>query len=183
MAAGRVLIVVGIAGAILLAPAAAPGQSAWLPLDGESVVSFTFQTLEFGGHFDEHGKKLEGAVPSRALVGILQFEHGLTDKLAFTARLPYVASKFTGDQHEPVTAFLNERYEEFRHTHPGAAVTSLDTGAYYATFQDFGFSLRYNLLEGIAVVTPAVGLTIPSHDYRTVGEAAPGQNRRRCTSA
>lgn len=178
MADGRVSVVLGLAVALLFVPAAAPGQSAWLPLNGESSVTFTFQTLDYGGHFDEHGTRLDGAVPSRALVGILEFEHGLTDKLALRARLPYVASRFTGDHDEPVTAFLNERYEEFRHTHPHLQVTSLDTGAYYATFQDFGFTLRYNVLDGVVAVTPAIGLTIPSHDYRTVGEAAPGQNRR-----
>jgi hypothetical protein len=159
-------------------PASARAQSAWVPPDGESGVSFTFQSLDFGGHFDEHGNKLEGAVPSRAFVGILQFEYGLTDKLAFTARLPYIASRFTGDQDEPVTALLRRRYEEFRQSHPNAAVTSLDTGEYYATFQDLGVTFRYNLLERALVITPVVGVTIPSHDYRTVGEASPGQNRR-----
>ena len=55
---------------------------------------------------------------------------------------------------------------------------TLDTGGYYATAQDFGFMLRYSLLEKGLAVTPFVAATIPSHDYRTVGEAAPGQNRR-----
>lgn len=162
----------------LVFPRQARAQSAWLPFEGESGITFTFQSLDFAGHFDETGKKLEGAVPSRAFIGIVEFEHGFTDKLAFTARLPFVASRFTGDQDEPVTTILRERYEEFRRSHPHAAVTSLDTGESYATFQDFGFTLRYSAFERGVVITPVIGVTIPSHDYQTVGEAAPGQNRR-----
>jgi hypothetical protein len=157
-------------------PGSAGAQSAWTPVDGEASVSLIYQNLDFGGHFDGNGERLEGAVPSRAHLGILQVEYALTDRLALTARLPYVASKFTGDHHEPVTTLLRERYEEFRRTNPDAAVSNLDTGDYYATFQDFNFTLRYNLLDRGLTVTPVIGAIIPSHHYRTVGEAAPGQD-------
>jgi hypothetical protein len=174
-----ILLILLVLGAWHLAfPADARAQAAWLPVEGEGGVSVVFQSLDFGGHFDEHGTKLEGAVPSRAFVTIVEFEYGLSDKLAFTSRLPFIASKFTGDHHEPVTAFLLARYEEFRRMNPDAAVTNLDTGEYYATFQDFGFTLRYNVFDRGVVVTPVIGATIPSHNYRTVGEASPGQNRR-----
>jgi len=172
------LIVALLVASPLWCPPNAGAQSAWLPGPGESALTLTFQTLDFGGHFDEHGTKLTGAVPSRAFLGILEFEHGLTEKVAFTVRLPYVSSRFTGDDDEPVTAFLNDRYAEFRRANPDAAVTSLDTGGFYSTFQDFGFTIRYGLVTRPVVVTPVVGVTIPSHDYRTVGEAAPGQNLR-----
>jgi hypothetical protein len=163
----------------LLLPEAAAAQSAWLPFDGEGSVSLTFQNLDFGGHFDEHGTKLEDAVPSRAFLGIFQFEYALTDRWAVTARIPYIASQFTGDHHEPVTTFLREQYEQFQVTNPEASGSTLDTGDFYATFQDFNFTLRYNAIErGGVMVTPVIGLTIPSHSYRTIGEAAPGQNLR-----
>ena len=71
---------------------------------------------------------------------------------------------------------INERYDEYRRTHPEAA-TSLDTGNYYTTFQDFAFVLRYNILDRGLTVTPLVAATIPSHHYRTVGESAPGLDR------
>lgn len=176
--AAAAFIVLSVAGSLSFTAREVRAQSAWVPLQGEGGLSVTFQHLEFAGHFDEHGTKLEGAVPSRAFVGIVQFEYGLTDKLALTGRLPYIASRFTGDQDEPVTRLLRERYDEFRRTHPNAAVTSLDTGEYYSTFQDVGLAVRYNLMERLLAITPVVGVTIPSHDYRTVGEAAPGQNRR-----
>lgn len=161
-----------------LFPTDAPAQSAWLPVKGEGAISLTFQALDFGGHFDDIGAKQEGAVPSRAFLGIFQFEYGLTDRLALTARLPYIASKFTGDPDEPVTTFLRERYEEFRRTHPEASGSSLDTGNYYSTFQDFNVTVRYAMFDRGATITPVIGFTIPSHHYRTIGEAAPGQDRR-----
>jgi hypothetical protein len=161
----------------LALPATTHAQSAWVPIDGEGSVSLTFQNLDFGGHFNELGEKLEDAVPSRAFLGIFQFEYGLTDRWAFTARIPYIASQFTGDHHEPVTTFLREQYEQFQVTNPEASGSTLDTGDFYATFQDFGFTLRFNAIDRRGVmVTPVIGLTIPSHDYRTIGEAAPGQN-------
>ena len=165
-------------GVLIAFPASAAAQSAWVPVNGEIGVSLTLQSLNFGGHFDDNGTKLEGAVPSRAFLGIFQLEYALSDRLAITARLPYVASKFTADEHEPVTALLLARYEEFRRLNPAFAVTNLDTGQYYSTFQDFNFTLRYNLLDKGLVVTPTIGATIPSHHYQTVGEAAPGQDRR-----
>ena len=53
--------------------------------------------------------------------------------------------------------------------------------------QDFGLALRYNILDLGLTVTPVIAATIPSH-YRTMGEAAPGQDgfaahRRECGPA
>lgn len=166
-------MIVAALNALSIIPAAA---QAWLPLRGEGTVSLIGQYIGLSGHFDSDGGRLEKCAPSRAWLGIAEFDYGLTDKLAFTARLPYVASKYTGAADEPCTAELRQFYEELRTTNP--SLRSLDTGAYYSTFQDLVFSVRYNVFDrrGIAV-TPLIGMTIPTHDYRTVGEAAPGQNR------
>jgi hypothetical protein len=165
-------------GLSIMFPARVNAQSAWVPVDGEISVSLIFQNLNFAGHFDFRGTKNENVVPSRAYLGIFQVEYALTDRLAVTARLPYIASKFTGREDERVATFLRDQYEEFRRTNPEVASSSLDTGRFYATFQDFNFTFRYNLLDAGLVVTPAIGATIPSHHYRTIGEAAPGQDRR-----
>jgi hypothetical protein len=162
----------------LALPSRAGAQSAWLPVAGEGSVSLTFQALEYGGHFDQTGQALTGTARSRAFVGLFEFEYGLTDRLALTAGLPYIASRFTGRQDEPIMVLINKRYDEYRQTHPEApADQSLDTGNYYTTFQDFGFALRYNILDRGLAVTPVVAATIPSHHYRTIGEAAPGLDR------
>ena len=158
-------------------PAFAHAQ-AWLPVRGETNLSLTFQHINLSGHFDTDGSKLESAIPSQAHLVIVEGEYGLTDRLAFNVRLPYIASKFTGGDNEPFTLELRQLAEELRHLTPiTEELTSLDTGSYYATFQDLGLTLRYNVLDKGLVVTPVVGATIPSHHYRTVGEAAAGQDR------
>ena len=161
----------------LALPACADAQSAWLPFGGEASVSLTFQSLDYRGHFIDDGTKIEGALPSRAQLSVVELEYALTDRLALNASLPYIASKYTGSLDDPVYLDIHKRYDEYRLTNP-AARPSLDTGDYNATFQDFIFLVRYNVLERGLTVTPVIGATVPSHDYRTTGEAAPGINRR-----
>lgn len=160
----------------VLVPSATSAQ-AWLPAKGEANLSVTYQVINLDGHFDVDGSKLPNAIPSRAHVAIVEVEYGLTDRFTMNVRLPFVASKFTGSPDDPYLAELRELLEEFRRMKEiPEALTSLDTGGYYPTFQDFGLLFRYNLIDGRVAVTPLFGVTIPSHDYRTVGEAAPGQD-------
>ena len=156
-------------------PARADAQSAWLPFGGEASVSLSFQSLNYGGHYDETGAKLEGIGETQTYYGIVHFEYGLTDRLAVTGRLPYIASRYTGRPDEPLLVFIREQYEAYRRTNPAAGL-DVDTGDYYSTIQDFTLTLRYNLREGGLTVTPMIGARVPSHDYRTIGEAAAGQN-------
>src|SRR5262245_48395160 len=79
----------------LAASSRAAAQSAWLPFDGEASVSLTFQSLDYGGHYDETGAKREGLGAIQSFYGIAQFEYGATDRLALTARLPYITSRYT----------------------------------------------------------------------------------------
>jgi hypothetical protein len=173
-----VLLVLWVLAVIaVLLPATASAQ-AWLPVRGEIGIGALAQILRLSGHFDTDGGRLPECVPSRAYIGIAEFEYGFTDKLAFGARLPYVASRFSGHHDELCKAELDAIYEKIREVYP-ELVKSRDTGAFYATVQDFGFSLRYNLLDrGGTVLTPFVALIIPSHNYDTIGEAAPGAKLR-----
>jgi len=162
----------------LALPAPVAAQTAWVPVAGEGHVSAAFQHLEFDGHFDADGGSLDGVAASRSHLAIFEVEYGLTERVALTARLPYIASKFTGTDDEPIMILIRERYEDYRRAHPEApADTSLDTGNYYATFQDVGLALRYNVWNRGLTITPVIGLTFPSHHYRTIGEASPGQDR------
>ena len=56
----------------LALPARADAQSAWLPFEGEASVSLTFQSLDYRGHFVEDGTKLEGVLPSRAQISVME---------------------------------------------------------------------------------------------------------------
>ena len=152
----------------LALPAGADAQSAWLPFKGEASVSLTFQSLDYRGHFVPDGTKQEGVLPSRAQISVVELEYALTDRLALNASLPYIASKYTGSLQDPIYLEIHDRYDEYRRINPAAA-PSLDTGDYNATFQDFVFLVRYNVLERGLTVTPVIGATVPSHDYRTTG--------------
>jgi hypothetical protein len=169
----------GVAAAVIAflsvaVPAGVEAQSAWVPFGGEGNVSFDFHSLNHGGHYNENGTKLEGVGETQSFYAIVKFEYGLTDHLAVTARLPYVASKYTGALDEPNLVSILKTYDEYREIDPAAGF-SVDTGDYYGALQDFVFTLRYNLLERGLTVTPVLGVIVPSHDYRTIGEAAAGQ--------
>jgi len=158
-----------------MAVADAAGQSAWLPFDGEASISLTFQSLDYGGHYDETGAKKEAVGSIQSFYAIALLEYGLTDRIAITARLPYITSRYTGSLDEPILVFIRDKYEEYQRANPAAA-TSVDTGAYYGTFQDFVFTLRYNVLDRGVTITPVLSAIVPSHHYRTIGEASAGQN-------
>ena len=169
VAAGALLVLTFQAAVVDVA-----AQSAWLPLDGEASVSLTFQSLDYGGHYDETGTKRPSLGSIQSYYGIAQFEYGLTNRIAINARLPYITSRYTGLIDEPLLVFIRDKYEEYKRINPAAA-TSVDTGGYYGTFQDFVFAVRYNVLERAVTITPVVSVLVPSHDYRTIGEASAGQ--------
>jgi hypothetical protein len=151
---------------------------AWLPLRGEGTLSLTGQHIRLSGHFDTDGSRLEDCGPSRAWLAIAEFEYGVTDKLAFTARLPpFVASRLSGAEDDPCIVELRALYDELHRQDPTTPLNPVAIGGYYSTFQDFGLTLRYNVLDkrGVAV-TPVAGVTIPSHHYETIGEVAAGQD-------
>src|SRR5262245_1458916 len=153
---------------------AAHAQDAWVPLKRETNISIAYQHLNFDGHFDTDGSRLEHSIPSVAQLFVVGIEHGLTSKLAINVRIPFIASRFTGSDDDPDLLMLQEIAKGLN---PDEKLFTLDTGGYYSTFQDFGFMVRYNLVERGVVFTPLVAATIPSHHYRTVGEAAAGQDR------
>ena len=55
----------------LAVPARADAQSAWLPFAGEGSLSLTFQSLNYGGHYDETGAKLESVGEIQSYYGIV----------------------------------------------------------------------------------------------------------------
>lgn len=143
---------------LLLAAPALWGQ-AWVAPRGETTIALTFQRTEFQGHFTSDGSRIpHGGSHSRSLA--LSIEHSLTDKLAVSASVPYVASE-NGLDPQPVLGR-----------------SGIDDGNYHSTWQDFRLGARYNVLDGPVVVTPMLQLRIPTHSYPTIGEAAVGPGLR-----
>ena len=149
----------GIAAVGLLILAAPLGGQAWIGPRGETTVALSFQRTEFTGHVLPNGNRIHvGGSHSRSFA--LGVEHSVTDRLAVTVSIPYVASK-NGVDPQPVLGR-----------------SGIDDGQYHSTFQDFRFGARYNVLAHPVVVTPMIALRIPSHAYPTAGEAAVGPRLR-----
>lgn len=153
---------------IALALSAAPARAqAWLPPQGEGSVSFLFSDILANNHFFGKQAVDAGRIRSETIVGDVTY--GVTDRIAISASIPVVASKYTGNSSSPFAA------PHPQPLYPG--VNPLDDGSYHAEWQDFRFGLRYNLVKrrGFAL-TPFVGSVVPSHDYEIFAHAAPGRN-------
>jgi len=147
----------GCSGSILRA-------QAWTPSKGEGTVSLTYQNYDVAGHYDARGhKNNNGGTQSHATVG--DVDYGITDTIALTVGLPFIASKYTG----PPVYFVGGV-----ETHPGP----LDDRTYHGAFQDLRLEVRRLFWAGPVPVAPFIGVSFPTHNYETVGEAVPGRHRR-----
>lgn len=147
-------------GLLLLAASAGPVLAqAWLPPKGEGAVGVTFGDYGFDGHFDSSGRRIPYG-GTRGLSLACDLTYGITDRLAVTASLPFVASKFSGT------------------FPPGVLLGPLDDRRYHGDFQDFRAELRYMAVAGDFALTPLVGFNLPTHNYEVVGEAVPGKHTK-----
>jgi len=141
----------------LLWSASPLAAQAWVPAKRAGTVSAGFQASEFYGHLESDGRKFHGG-DSYSRVLFVEVDYGLTDRLAFTASVPYVWAR-NGRDPSPVAGF-----------------TGVDDGHYHGTLQDYRFTLRYRALADPLVLTPFVRYVLPSHHYETRAEAAPGRD-------
>lgn len=148
---------------------------AWVPEEGETTTSTSYEFIAFGGHFQSDGSRTPQAA-SRSQSVICEVEYGVTNRLAITASLPIVSARYASTN--PPTDVVRALFEEAvqavglnYYNHP-----FLDDLHYHTTLQDFRINARYNLVSAAVLVTPFIGLEIPSHDYAYVGESAPGRN-------
>jgi hypothetical protein len=148
------------AGVLALIVVPALRGQAWIAPRGETTISLTLERTEHEGHLLNNGKRFRvGGSHASALA--LDVEYSLTDRLAFSAGIPYVSTE-NGPDPNPV-CFCRE---------------GLDDGKYHSTWQDFRFGARYNVLVHPVVLTPLISVRIPSHHYATIAEAAPGRHLR-----
>jgi hypothetical protein len=144
-------------------PAFLCAQAMTLPR-GDGSVSFLYQDVDFAGHLSRLGKRFPTGA-SHAHTFLVEVDYGFTDKAELAVALPFVMSRFTGE--EPC-AFCNATPFPFEQP-------ALDDGAYHGTVQDWHVELHYNLRQRGLYITPLVGVVIPSHHYDNLGEAAPGR--------
>jgi hypothetical protein len=132
---------------------------AWTPAQGEGTVAVQFQDAFVKYHQLPTARLDRGHIRGESL--LVDFTYGLTDKVAVSVALPYVASKYNG----PFPHIRNDG-------------STLDTGASHSTFQDFRFDVRYNVSRRDFVLTPFVGSIVPSHSYDYFAHSAVGRHVR-----
>ena len=146
---------------LLLAISVSSLGQAWLSPKGDGVVTLLYQyDIERLHSFSDGRTKDRGHVYLDGVIANTDFS--LTDKLAVSVSLPFIASKYVG----PFPHLL-VRGE------PNTAV-ALDNGDYHGGFQDFRFNVRYALSQRDLKIAPFFQATIPSHAYPTFGHAASG---------
>ena len=157
---------------LTLAVSAAPARAqAYVPEQGEGSVSILYQNTFVKTHYITTTPYDMGQIRSDAM--LVDFTYGLTDKMAVSVGIPWVASKWTGTG----VVDIPNHIVSLPHPLPLSNVVTLDDGTYHSTFTDFRFNVRYNLVKqrGLAL-TPFVGSITPSHGYETFAHAAPGRD-------
>ena len=138
---------------------------ATVPARGEGSVSVVYQNVDFAGHINFLGQRVpNGAAHSQTV--LFEVEYGLTDNLAISVGLPYVTAKYTGQG--PACPLCAASPLGF-HAGPN------DDGLYHGALQDFRIDLRQNIFRRPLILTPSIGVVIPSHQYEQHGEAAIGR--------
>jgi len=149
---------------VQLVSAAALHAQPWVPPQGEGTVSLTYQNYYVLGHFNIQGNtNTNGATHAKAMIAEVDF--GLSDTIALTVTLPFIATKYTGPEEYFVGGIA---------THPGP----LDDRKYHAAFQDVRVEARRVFWAGPVAFAPLASVSIPTHDYETDGEAVAGRHRR-----
>jgi hypothetical protein len=152
---------------LLLAPASAWAQ-AFTPAQGEGVVSMLFQDQFFKYHVAPTTEVDSGQIYVRNM--LLDVTYGLSDKVAISVGLPWVATRYSGPTPHPLSLA------------PGSPINPVDDGTWHSTTQDFRFDVRYNVTRNLLhkgiVFTPFVGSIQPSHDYTYFAHAGFGRDLR-----
>jgi hypothetical protein len=128
---------------------------AWTPPQGEGTVSVQFQDAFVKYHLLPTVRRDRGQIRGETLMA--DFTYGISDKVAVSIALPFVASRYRGSTpHDPAT----------------------DNGAFHSTFQDLRFDIRYNISRKGLVFTPFAGTIVPSHGYQYFAHSAVGRHVR-----
>jgi hypothetical protein len=157
-----------IAGAMAVLSGAQALAQATVPDRGDGSVSVLYQNVDFGGHINFLGQRIpNGAAHSQTV--LFEAEYGLTDNLAISVGIPYVTAKYTGQG--PACPLCASSPLGFQ-------AGPNDDGLYHGAAQDFRVDLRQNIFRRPLILTPSIGVLIPSHHYEQLGEAAIGRGLR-----
>jgi hypothetical protein len=164
----RAALAVVVAPMILAVCASPADAQAYVPAKGEGAVSFLYQDTFVKNHYFGTAPVDSGQITSKTL--LLDVTYGVTDKIAVSFGIPWIASVYHGTSPHPLV-------DNSGPTTVYYGTNALDDGTYHGTFQDIRFDVRYNVVakKGLAL-TPFIGTSAPSHDYTSFAHAAPGQD-------
>src|SRR5262245_41228834 len=133
---------------------------AWVLPKGTGTISLVHQRLYNTGH-RRIGGFLANAGQSTNMAVYVEGEYAFTERLSLSAGIPYLFARYTARNPPP----------------PPIPVLSWDAcHCWQSSWQDFGFTARYNVFNGAFALTPSVSFGVPSHDYEFRGEAVVGRN-------
>jgi len=148
----------GVGGLLGLVQAAPASAQAWLAPKGEASLSIGYGDVFVKDHLAGTGQTFEDGTMRSDTIG-LGLDYAVTNRLSATVGLPFVMSKYDGDD-----------------PHIQLNGATLDNGNYHGTFTDLGLGVRYMALRDPLVVTPYVAAVIPTHSYTYFAHSAPGKD-------
>jgi len=135
---------------------------AWLPSEHAAGIQLTTSSNLSKKHYDSHGEEVDVGhtmVYALTLGGFYSF----TDRLMLDASVPIISSRYDGD-----------------HPHP-PSMTDTDDGNWHTTPTDLATNLHFQALLNPVAIAPYIGFVVPTHDYETMGHAAPGRGLNELT--
>ena len=159
----RYVLIVVVTFIVVTALSPAAQSQAWTPPRGDGAVSLMLQDQYYKYHMLPTERVDLGPIRARSVM--INASYGLTDKIAVSVGLPWIATKYNGSSPHPLANF--------------SGPNPVDNGEWHAAAQDFRFDIRYNLTRNLLgqniVVTPYVSTTVPSHDYVYFAHAGYGR--------
>ena len=138
-------------------PARTASAQAWVRPGGEGAVTVATQAIAHTGHILTDGST-QPVGKSRSAAIYVEVDYAVTERISVTAGIPFVFARFVGPAPE------------------GFRLQDVDAcHCWQQGLQDFGFTARFNLLNGATAVTPSVAVGVPSHGYNYIGEAVVGR--------
>jgi hypothetical protein len=133
---------------------------AWLNPKGEASLSIGYGNNFVKQHLGLFGEAFDdGHIRSNSVA--IDLEYAITNRLSADFAVPWIESKYMGTD-----------------PHVAPDGSTIDTGQYHGTFQDYAFALRWGAVTGQLAFTPYVTVIIPSHDYRYFAHSAAGRDLR-----
>jgi hypothetical protein len=138
--------------AILLLPGSVAAQ-AWLPGKGELSLNADYADALSKKHYLPDGQEVDVG-HTRSQTTALTASYAASDRISLVASLPWVQTRYSGER-----------------PHPG----EIDDGHSHSTFTDLYLAAHYQLMLEPFALAPYVATVIPTHEYETLGHAAPGR--------